>query len=165
MINCNEIAIEAEELKLSISKCTTLKASQLQKMVELIIALDECRCSCDDPIDPPVPSDPVYRSFQFENVSDDIGSINLLTTQYLADNATTHTEESLIEGKDITLANVGRLGFVIDNLGEDPLLIYDILNNDITTITFDYIYENGISYFVSKEFYIPSDVYVRFVKQ
>ena len=42
VITCNNIIPEAEVLKLSFQKCTTLKASDMKKVMDIIIALKGC---------------------------------------------------------------------------------------------------------------------------
>lgn len=161
MINCNEIKQEVDELKMKMSACTVLKAEDMQKLLDLLTALNTCKCNCG-PIDLPIE---IY-SFQFETLTDNITNVDKLTDAFLDTNGLQHTEESMLIGKNIDFSNVGRIGFIIKNTEDNPYDIYDILNNNITNITFNTSYDsiNNIFYYVSKEYYVPSSLYFKFIK-
>lgn len=105
-------------------------------------------------------------SFQYDNTSDDIGDIAKLTESYLIANGTIEDELSLLAGQNIVFTSTGRLGFVITNTTPNKFSIYDILNNNITATVFDTVYDSNTltQYYVSKEFYVPSTVYFKFLK-
>lgn len=163
MIDCENIKQEALELQMKMTSCAILKAEDMQKLLDLVISLNECKCDCTNsnlPIQ-------VY-SFQFDNL-DLISNINNtedITSSFLTSNALIHSEESLISGKNIILNNVSRFGFVIKNTNDIPYQIYDILNNNITDIVFDTLYDNvnNIFYYVTKEYLTPSSLYFKFIK-
>lgn len=159
MMNCNEITQRAEELKMTMESCSILSASQMQELIDLILALDKCKCLCAD-----AQAATKIHSFQFDSLTYNIDNIDLVTDEFLNLNGLQHLEESLLAGKNIQYDKLGRIGFVIENLAMNPYTILDILNNDITTVTFDYVYDNNISYFVSKEFVTPSIIYFKFQK-
>lgn len=106
-------------------------------------------------------------SFQFDGTAYDITDVNLLTPAYLLLNGEIHEEVDILAGKNITFNSLGRLGFVISNITPGTYLIYDILGNDITTTVFDVVYDTQslTETFVSKEYYVPSTIYFKFIKQ
>ena len=65
--------------------------------------------------------------------------------------------------ENIEFKNIGRFGFVIKNKQINPYFIFDLLNLNISTLTFDYVYDAGISYFVSKDYIVPSFNYFKFI--
>ena len=162
MIKCNEIKQEADELKMKMSDCTKIKTKDIRRLLDLINALNECKCNCSSEQLP----DGIF-SFQFNNLTDNISNIDKLTDVYLNDNGLEHNESSLITGKNVTYSTVGRVGFVINNSNTNPYRIFDILNNDITDTMFDTSYNNVTKtfYYVSKEYYVPSSLYFKFIKQ
>ena len=97
-------------------------------------------------------------SFQFDNISYSINNI---------ENKNYNLEEQVIENLEggiyLSFNKVGRVGFLIKNLQENPYIIKDSLDRDITS-TFDYTYLNNNSYYVSKEYYVPTEIYFKFVK-
>jgi len=107
-----------------------------------------------------------YHVFQYDNIAYDINDIALLTPAYLDINAEETDEATLLAGSTFTFVRTARLGFVLTNTTPNKYSIYDILNNDITTTVFDRVYDTATltEYYVSKEFYIPSDVYFKFLK-
>jgi len=105
-------------------------------------------------------------SFQYDNTADTIADIAKLTENYLIANGTIEDELSLLAGTNIVFTSTGRIGFVITNTTPNKFSIYDILNNNITTTVFDAVYDSNTltQYYVSKEFYVPSTVYFKFLK-
>lgn len=162
MIECNNIQNEINKLKMRMSACTVLRAKDMQKLLDLLTAFNNCKCNCG-PVDLPIE---IY-SFQFEILTDDISNVDKLTDEFLNNNGLQHSEESMLIGKNIDFSNIGRIGFVIKNTDNNPYDIFDILNNNITNITFDTSYDstNNTFYYVSKEYYVPSSLYFKFIKQ
>lgn len=103
--------------------------------------------------------------FQYDNTADDINDIINLTPEYLILNGQVIEESALLAGVTIVMPNLGRIGFIINNVTPDRYSIYDILNNNITDIIFDKVYDvtTLTQTYVSKEFYIPSSVYFKFI--
>ena len=160
-MNCNEIKREADELKMTFKSCSKLSTSQMIRLTDLILSLDDCKCSCKD-----AQVSPEISSFQFDSVTLDINDINLLTDEFVSINGLYHNEDSILNGKNIQFDKLGRIGFIAYNTFENPFIINDLFGNDITSITFDYIYDSElmISYYVSKEFITPSILYFKFIK-
>lgn len=112
------------------------------------------------------PTDLSIFSFQYDNISDDINDVAIITDEFLALNGEEHTEESLLDGKLIAYSQTGRVGFVIRNTLPDAYIIFDVLGNDITTSVFDKVYD-GLTLeeiYVSKNYYTPSSIFYKFVK-
>lgn len=105
-------------------------------------------------------------SFQFDGASLGVVDLDLITDEYLENTALTHTEESLLGGKEITFINIGRIGFAVKTVNENPYNIFDVLLNNITTIVFDKVYdsERGILFYLSKNFGSPATIYYKFEK-
>lgn len=105
-------------------------------------------------------------SFQFDSLGNNISNINLLTDEYLTTTGIVHLESSLLGGKTVPFATVGRYGFVVKNTSDNPYRIFDILENDITDIAFDTYYDAlaRTYYYVSKEYIAPASIYFKFVK-
>ena len=103
--------------------------------------------------------------FQYDNTSDDINDIAKLTPAYLDINGQVIEESALLAGVTIIFTNIGRIGFIITNVTPDKYSIYDVLNNDITDTVFDKVYDvNTLTQtYCSKEFYVPSSVYFKFL--
>lgn len=99
-------------------------------------------------------------SFQYKDLEEEFRDIQYNGSEGLD----VYTEEQMLQGVTINYTKVGKVGFLIKNNKEYPYLIYDVLNNNITEISFDYIYEDGISYYISKEYVTHSNVYYKFVK-
>lgn len=97
-------------------------------------------------------------NFQLDNINEDINDI--LNVNY---NLNQIAEQSLLDGTIINFNKIARFGFLIKNLNQNPYKIYDIFGNDITN-TFDYLFNNDISYYVSKEYISHSNIYFKFIK-
>lgn len=162
MINCTQIEQEANELKMKMTACKVLKAEDMQKLLDLVLALHFCKCDC---VSTDLPNE-VY-SFQFNDLTSDISDINVLTLDYLNTNGLQHSEPTLTTGKNINFTETGRYGFVVFNAIEYPYFIYDNFSTDITDAVFDTSYDpvNKIFYYVSKEYITPSVLFFKFVKQ
>lgn len=124
-----------------------------------ILDLVEC---CDK-------TDEVYEfySFQFDSLTNNIANTNLLTDTFLLDKGEKHSKDAIENGKDFVFQNVGRYGFVVKESDNNPFKIFDILNNDVTNIAFDTLYDQQrrIFYYISKEYVAPSALYYKFIKQ
>lgn len=162
MVECDRIQQEIDELAMKFVPCYVLKAEDMVKITDLMKALNDCKCSCDG-------EDTVLRiiSFQFASITNTKDNIDLLTQEYLSLNGEVQTEASMLEGKDITLRNLGRYGFVIENSDANPFIIQDLFGNNITDTVFDNIYipEERVNYYVSKEYSVPAEIYFKFIKQ
>lgn len=99
-------------------------------------------------------------SFQYKDLNEEFRDIQYNGSEGLS----VYTEEEMLQGVTINYNKVGKVGFLIKNNKEEPYLIYDVFNTNITEISFDYIYEEGISYYISKEYVTHSNVYYKFVK-
>lgn len=99
------------------------------------------------------------NSYQLDTISegiDDITNYNYNLVQY--------SEEVMLGGTEITYSKIGRVGFLIRNKEQNPYKILDILGADITDTVFDYVYQGGVSYYLSKEYVSFSTIYYKFVK-
>jgi hypothetical protein len=106
-------------------------------------------------------------SFQFNNTLYDISDYELITEDYLENSAFEESENLLINGKNISLPNtVGRFGFAIQNSITGVYNIFDLLGNDITNIIFDKIRieERNLDIYISKEYYISENIFIKFIK-
>lgn len=161
MIECDKIQLELDELKMKFSDCSPLEADSMRKVVDLMTALNECKCSCDS--NGGVLS---IMSFQFDSISDTIDNIDKLTDVYLSLNGESQSEGEMLEGKQVQFRNLGRYGFVIKNAEPGTYTINDLFGNDVTSIVFNSVYnpETKTTYFVSKEYAVPSSIYFKFVK-
>lgn len=124
-----------------------------------ILKLSEC---CDEQSEV---SD--FFSFQFDSLTNNISNTDLLTDSFLVDNGEKHSQDSIENGKDFIFQKVGRYGFVVKNSPNNPYKIFDVLNNEVTNVAFDTLYDqqNRIFYYISKEYVAPSALYYKFVKQ
>ena len=104
-------------------------------------------------------------SFQFDGIEYDINDVDLITPEWLEDNGTVESETSLTSGKNITYTLLGRIGFTISN-NKDRFRFFDALGNDITDTAFDTVWDDTAKRqtYVSKEYYVPSTIYYKFVK-
>lgn len=112
------------------------------------------------------PNNLEITSFQFNGIEFDIDDIALLTPTYLATYGEVQPEGEMLGGKNITFTNLGRVGFVIKNTSAGRYLIFDALNNDITTTVFDQDYnaDTLTETFVAKDYSVPSTIFFKFVK-
>lgn len=99
-------------------------------------------------------------SFQYKDLNEEFREIQYNGSEGLD----VYTEEEMLQGVTINYNKVGKIGFLIKNNKQNPYLIYDVFNTNITEISFDYIFEEGISYYISKEYVTHSNVYYKFVK-
>ncbi len=124
---------------------------------------------CDpDGTTPDVETESSFQYFQFQNdLISDINNTNLLTESFLQANGVSFTQTEALDGITINLTNVGRYGFVIEDSLENSFSILDALNLDVTSTTFDTLYDsvNSITYFVSKEYSAPNNIFFKFVTQ
>lgn len=106
-------------------------------------------------------------SFQFDSYTNNIDNVDLLTEEYLSTIALQHTEESMLEGKNIANNTVGRYGFAIRTTNENLYRIQDVNNFDITEIAFEKSVDasRGLVFYVSKELASISEIYAKFIKQ
>ncbi|SED10890.1 hypothetical protein SAMN04489761_4301 [Tenacibaculum sp. MAR_2009_124] len=108
-----------------------------------------------------------YYSFQFSEISKDITNITEITDLFLSTNGMSHTEDSMLAGKDFPFSNVARYGFVIKNLTPgNTIRIFNFFNTDVTTEVFSSSYDalNQTLYFVSKDYISPSQLFYKLLK-
>ena len=70
----------------------------------------------------------------------------------------------MLQGVNIDYNKVAKVGFLIKNLEENPYTIYDAFNNNITTDSFNYFFQDNISYYISKEYVSFSTLHFKFIK-
>ena len=161
MINCDRVEQEILELKMKMRSCVKLEAEHMIQLLELINALNLCKCDC-------LTNEPsiTIHSFQYEDITQTINNIDVLTSDFILNNANLESLDSLKDGMNIELTGVGRYGFIINNSGNIPFRIFNNFNIDITNIEFDTFYdeENSIFYYVSKEHAIPSSLFYKFTE-
>ena len=160
MIKCNEIKQEADELKMKMNACTRLEATDMKRILDLILAINNC-----DGVTPVEPA-PIIHSFQFDNLIDDISSTSIIDDIFISNYATEEQEADYLVGKPLVLTTVGRYGFIIEGAGDIPYQVLDQLGNDVTNIVFESHYSNDTDtyYYVSKEYAAPSSPYFKFIK-
>ena len=102
-------------------------------------------------------------SFQFDGIEK--SSMDLVTEAFLLASATLADIQTLLNGKQITYTKLGRVGFAIKG-DENNFRLYDALGNDITDTVFNSSYEEerGVQIYLSKEYYVPSTIYYKFIK-
>lgn len=111
--------------------------------------------------------DTVYTeiySFQFDGTEFDIDDVDIVTPEWLELHGTVENEMSLLSGKNIEYSLVGRVGFTISN-NKDVYRFFDALGNDITDTVFDNVWDDTAKRqtYISKEYYVPSTIYYKFV--
>ena len=99
-------------------------------------------------------------SFQYKDLNEEFRDLVHNGT----DNLPLYTEEQMLSGVTITYDKIGKVGFIVKNNKENPYLIYDLLGINVTEIFFDYVFSEGISYYISKDYVTFSNVYYRFIK-
>ena len=102
---------------------------------------------------------PELLFFQYDNTGFDVNDVSSLEDLNSTSHFETLDEGEMLIGKDITFPNLGRYGFIVKNsLTSSPYRITDSLNTDITSEAFEQVYQNGNSYYISKNLAIPTDV-------
>lgn len=103
--------------------------------------------------------------FQFDSLSLAIGDSALVTTDWLAANATKIVESAFLDGIVVPLPTIGRIGFTI-KADTGAYSIYDELGQNVTDIVFNTTTDaaEGRQIFISKEYYAYSTLYYRLIK-
>lgn len=98
-------------------------------------------------------------SYQLDSISENINDV--INSNY---HLTQYTETQMEEGVSIEFTKIAKIGFIVKNALENPYTILNSFDTDITNISFDYVYQNNISYYISKEYVSHSNLYFKFVK-
>ena len=103
--------------------------------------------------------------FQFDSLSLAIGDSALVTTDWLAANATKIVESAFLDGIVVPLPTIGRIGFTI-KADTGTYSIYDELGQNVTDIVFNTTTDaaEGRQIFISKEYYAYSTLYYQLIK-
>jgi len=109
----------------------------------------------------PVEDTPLWF-FQFDGTSQTIDDIDDITQEFLTSNGEELAIANMELGETLTLPYLGRYGFYYETPDNPPFTIYNELGSEITD-SFNYVYQEGIAYFVSKNFAVPSSVYFKII--
>jgi len=104
------------------------------------------------------PTSKVVHSFQLDQLSD--GMNEVLTNSELV---TAQINESiLIAGHNISYNKIAKVGFIVRDNVENPYVITNFFGVDITNSYFDYLYQDNVSYYLSKNYVSFSTIYYKF---
>ena len=117
------------------------------------------------PEEPEEPEELEVYYFQFDSLSLAIGDSALVTTDWLAANATKIVESAFLDGIVVPLPTIGRIGFTI-KADTGTYSIYDELGQNVTDIVFNTTTDvaEGRQIFISKEYYAYSTLYFQLIK-
>lgn len=117
------------------------------------------------PEEPEEPEELEVYYFQFDSLSLAIGDSALVTTDWLAANATKIVESAFLDGIVVPLPTIGRIGFTI-KADTGTYSIYDELGQNVTDIVFNTTTDvaEGRQIFISKEYYAYSTLYYQLIK-
>lgn len=120
----------------------------------------ECYCCIED--SSKIEKNPLINYWQFDNTLSDISIAPTFDLNYLSLKPEISLEEFL-NGLNFEYGLIGRIAFSIQNIEEDFYSIFDIYDNDITSIAFDTYYNQNLKtqIYISKEFYTFSEIFFK----